>query len=310
MLVEIDTADVEDLVAVDQAAALVHRKATVGVAVVGEPHVEALLDHMAAQAVDVRGAAVDVDVEAVGRVVDHAHVGAERVEHGLGNRARRAVRAVETHLDALEREVGARDEERDVAVAALHVVDRAADLVARGERHLAGAVDVALDQLEHVVLHLVAVGVHELDAVVGIGVVARADHDAAVKAAVHGLVGHAGRGDHVQQVGVGTTRHQAAHQRRFEHVARAARVFAHDHAGLLARACTVIPPHIAPDLERMLDGEVAVGLAAESVGAEVLHSEILSGARGARRRRKDGPAPVVPAARAGGRQRYDTYPIP
>ena len=66
MLVEVHATDIEDEVAVDHVAALVDRDAAVGVAVVGKTHVEPLLNHVAAQAVDVGGTAVDVDVQAVG----------------------------------------------------------------------------------------------------------------------------------------------------------------------------------------------------------------------------------------------------
>ena len=78
-------------------------------------------------------------------------------------------------LHTLEGEVCARDEVSDVAVAALHVVDGTADLVTDGEGNLALTVDVILDELEHLLIHLATVAVHELDTVVGIRVVARRD---------------------------------------------------------------------------------------------------------------------------------------
>ena len=101
MLVQVHAAHVQDLVAIDHAAALVHGQAAVGIAVIGKAHVQALLHHVALQTLHMRGAAVDVDVKTIRRGIDHAHVGAQRVEHRLGHRGRRAVGAVDADLDAL-----------------------------------------------------------------------------------------------------------------------------------------------------------------------------------------------------------------
>ena len=271
VLVQVHAAHVQDLVAVDHTAALVHGQAAIGIAVVGKAHVQALLHHVALQALHMRGAAVHVDVKSVGRGVDHAHIGAQRVEHRLGHRGRRTVGAVDADLDALQRKVRARDERGNIAVATLHVVHRGADVVARGQRHLALAIDIVLDELQHVLVHLKAVAVDELNAVIAKRVVARADHDAAIETALHGLMRHARRGDHVQHICVRTARDQATHQRRLEHVARATRVLAHDHACLALAVGAVIPAHKAADLISVLYRQPNVGLAAKAVGAKVLH---------------------------------------
>ena len=271
MLVQVHTAHVQDLVAVDHTAVLIHCQAAVGIAVVGKAHVQALLHHVALQALHMRGATVHIDVKSVGRGVDHAHVGTQRVEHRLGHRGRRAVGAIQADLDALQRKVRARDERGNVAVATLHVIDRSANVVARGQRHPALAIDVILDELQHVLVHLKAVAVDELNAVIAKRVVARADHDAAIEAALHGLMRHTRRGDHVQHICVRTARDQATHQRRLEHIARATRVLAHDHACLALAVGTVIPTHKTADLVRMLHGQPNIGLAAKAVGAKVLH---------------------------------------
>ena len=226
---------------------------------------------MALQALHMRRAAVDVNVKAVGCGVNHAHIGAERIEHRLGDRGRRAVGAVNANLDALQRKVRACNERGNVAVATLHVVNRGANVVARGQRHLALAIDVVLDELQHVLVHLKAVAVDELNAVIAKRVVARTDHDAAIEAALHGLVRHARRRNHMQHIGVCAARNQTAHQRRLEHIARATRVLTHDHARLGPAPGAVIPTHKAADLVRMLYGQPNVGLAAKSVGAKVLH---------------------------------------
>ena len=272
MLVQVHAAHVQDLVAIDHAAALVHGQAAVGIAVIGKAHVQALLHHVALQTLHMRGAAVDVDVKTIRRGIDHAHVGAQRVEHRLGHRGRRAVGAVDADLDALQRKVRAGDERGNVAVAALHVVHRGADVVARGQRHLALAIDVVLDELQYVLVHLKTVAIDELNAVIAKRVVARADHDAAVEAALDRLMRHARRRDHVQHVGVCAARDQAAHQRRLEHIAGSTRVLAHDDACLSTAIGAIIPAHKTADLISVLHRQPNVGLAAKAVGAKVLHA--------------------------------------
>ena len=67
--------DPQHLVAVDEPPARVHRDAPVGVAVEREAHVRAEVADRGHQRLGVGGAAVAVDVVAVGRVVDHASRG-------------------------------------------------------------------------------------------------------------------------------------------------------------------------------------------------------------------------------------------
>ena len=253
VLVHIAGAHVQDQVAVNHVAALVNGQAAVGVAVVGKAHIKAVLHHKALQLVDVGRAAIDVDVKAVRRVVDHVGLGTQGVKDRARDRRSRAVCAVQANLEPLQRKTAARDKARDVAVAALHVVNGAANVVLGGQRNLAAAVDVLLDELKDVLVHLKAVAVDQLDAVVGVGVVRGGDHHTAVKRAVDDLVGNAGRGNDVQHVGVAARSHQARDKGALEHVARAAGVLTNDDAGLLALASAVVPAHKTADLVGVLD---------------------------------------------------------
>ena len=83
MFVQVDATHVENQIAVDHVAALVHGNAAVGVSIKGKAQVQALLHDMALEALDVGGATVDVDVEAVGGVVNHADVSTQGVKDGL-----------------------------------------------------------------------------------------------------------------------------------------------------------------------------------------------------------------------------------
>ena len=281
-LLHIAAVDVEDGVAVHDVPLLVHAEAAVGVAVVGEAHVEALLHHELLQPLDVGGPGVQVDVQAVGAVVDDVGVRAEGVEDGLGDVPARAVGAVEAHLHPLEGVDPQRDEVAHVAVAAGDVVHRAADALAARKRqlgpvlvkHVQLAVEVILNQKQRFFVHLLAAVVDELDAVVVVGVVAGRDHDAAVEVVHPRDVGHARRGGDVQQVGVRPGCHQAAHQRVLEHIRAAPGVLADHDAGRLAVAAAlaqhpVVPPEKAPDLVGVVSGEFHICFPAEAVGAEI-----------------------------------------
>lgn len=63
---QVPPADVEDVVAGDDAALFIHGKAAVGIAVVGKAHIQLVGQHKAAQSLDVGGAHAVVDVEAIG----------------------------------------------------------------------------------------------------------------------------------------------------------------------------------------------------------------------------------------------------
>ncbi|VWL94056.1 Uncharacterised protein [Collinsella intestinalis] len=88
VLMQVGAAHIQDQVTVDQVAALIHSQAAVGVAIVGKADIQALLHNMATQTIDMGGAAIHVDVETVRRIADHADIGAEGVEDGLGHRGR------------------------------------------------------------------------------------------------------------------------------------------------------------------------------------------------------------------------------
>ena len=134
-----------------------------------------------------------------------------------------------------------------------------------GGRRLHQRLDLALG----LVGELVAVGVEQLDAVVGEGVVGGRDHHAEVgpeRACQHGD----GRRRHrPQQEHVHADGGEARHQRRLDHVAGEPRVLADDHAMPVGAA----GEHLArghADLERDLGGHgAAVGEPANAIGAEI-----------------------------------------
>ena len=98
----IATVDVDDLVAVDQRTCLIHGQTAVGIAIKGKAHVHAVFCHIFLKPLDVGGTGVFVDVEAVGLVVNHMYIRAQRTEHTGGNAPCAAVGAVQSHLHILE----------------------------------------------------------------------------------------------------------------------------------------------------------------------------------------------------------------
>ena len=260
-------ADIEDLVAVDDRTVFIHSQAAVSVAVKGKAHVQPVETDVLLQVLNMRRAAVAVDIRAVRFIADDIRIRTERVKDVLCHHPRAAVGAVKADLHALVRVRGQADEITDVAVAAGGIVLRAADVRARGKRDLQIAVEIVLDLVNDALFHLLTGAVEQLDAIVRIGIVARADHDAAVKIVRTDDVGHARRRRHVHEIGVCARGRQAGGQRIFKHIAGSAGIFA-DHDRALVRPA-VVPAEKPADPVGVFHRQAHVGLTAEAVGTEI-----------------------------------------
>ena len=131
--------------------------------------------------------AINIDVEAVWSVVDNMRLGAQGVKDRASNTRSCAVSAIQANLQALQTKAAASNKAGDVAVAALHVINRAANAVTGCQRNVNLAVNVGLYLLKDILIHLVAVFVNQLDAVIGEWVVRSGNHDAAIKSAIYNL---------------------------------------------------------------------------------------------------------------------------
>ena len=219
ILVEVGAANVENQVSVNHVAALVNCQAAVSITVIGKAHVKAVLNHKALQLVNVGGAAINVDVEAVWSVVDNMRLGAQGVKDRASNTRSCAVSAIQANLQALQAKAAARNKAGDVAVAALHVINRAANAVTGCQRNVKLAVNIGLYLLKDVLVHLVALFIDQLDAVISKGVVRCGNHDAAVKGTVYYLKANARCRNNVQHVRVSAGSNQARDKRGLKHVA-------------------------------------------------------------------------------------------
>ena len=109
------------------------------------------------------------------------------------------------------------------------------------------------------------------------------DHDTAVKLVHTGHVGHTGGGGDVQHVGVGTAGGDTSHDGVLQHIAAAAGVLTDDDAGTVVLVGATgegraeIPAQETAHLVGLHRGQVAVGLATETVGAEILVATTATG---------------------------------
>ena len=219
ILVKVGAADVEDQVSINHVAALVNCQAAVSVTIVGKAHVKAILNYKTLQLINVGRTAINIDVEAVWSVVDNMGLSTQSVKNRASNTRSCAVCAIQANLQALEAKTAASNKAGDVAVAALHVINRAANAVTRCQRNVKLAVNIGLYLLKDVLVHLVAVFVDQLDAVIGKWVVRSGNHDATVKGTVYNLVADARCRNDVQHVCVGTRSNQARDKRGLKHIA-------------------------------------------------------------------------------------------
>ena len=209
ILVKVGATDVENQVSVNHVTTLVNCQAAVSIAVIGKAHVKAILDHKALQLINVGRTAININVEAVWSVVDNMRLSAQGVKDRTSNTRSCAVCAIQANLQALQTKAAARNKAGDVAVAALHVINRAANAVTGCQRNVKLAVNIGLYLLKDVLVHLVAVFVNQLDAVIGKRIVGRSNHDAAVKGTVYYLVANARCRNDVQHVRVSARSNQA-----------------------------------------------------------------------------------------------------
>ena len=171
-LLHVAAIDVQNMIASNDIALLVHTQTAVSVSIVCKAHVQTFLHDELLQALDVRRAGIVVDVQAIRLVVDYIGICAQCVKDRLCNIPRATVSAVQTNLDTLERIDAQRDQVAHIAVATCHIVHSAANMLTmrKGQfrpvfvEYMELAVNVVLHEQQSLFRHLFTVAVDQLDA--------------------------------------------------------------------------------------------------------------------------------------------------
>ena len=208
---------------------MVHHDHPVAVAVEGDAEIGALLLNQGAQNRGMGGTAVLIDVQSIRGNANWNHGRAHFIEHTGRDVVGRAMGAVHHDFQARQTGVGGHRAlaEFNVAASGVHDALGLAQGVGLGggQRLLQQFLDVQFDHVGQ----LLAIAGEELDAVVVIGIVGGADHDAGAGVQGTGQVGDARRWHRPQQGDVDPGRRQARFQGGFEHVAGDAGVLADDY---------------------------------------------------------------------------------
>ena len=267
--------DRQQLVAVDDMAALVDQDDAVGVAVERDADIGAHLAHLAAQGFRRGRAAFLVDVETIGIHADRDHVGAEFPQRFRHHPVGRAVGAIDDDAQAVEREIARQRALGEFDVAVMHAVDAAGAAEARALRELLveGFVEQLLDLLLDVVGQLEALRAEQLDAVVLEQIVGGRDHHAEIGAHRLGQHRDRRRRHRADQQHVHADRGEARDHGVFDHVAGQARVLA-DHDAMAMLAALKHQARGLADLERQFRRDQAVGAAPDAVRTEIIAAHV------------------------------------
>ena len=261
----------EDVVAVDDLALLVDAEAAVGVAIMRDAEVRAVLEDSLLQGLEMRRAAAVVDVRAIRQRVDDLDIGTEAAQDFRHCLVGSAVGTVEHDLDAVEALLAGREHEFHVLVEKVRAVLDVADVLCRRARVVVVRLELVHDGLELIldgIRQLVAIAAEELDAVVVERVVRGRDDDARLGLVLAREVGDGRRRDDAREHGAAACRADAGRQRRLEHLARDARVAADDDERLLLRLLAEVDRRCAAETVGHLRQQRHVCLSADTVRTE------------------------------------------
>ena len=229
-----------------------------------------MLAHVGLEVVKVRGAAIAVDVEAVGLIKEHVRVRAQRRKEAAGRTAGRAVGAVHGDVQPFQRIGNGADQMVDIVLDHLlaHVGDLADGFRRGGRRRSDLAKGVILDAFLQSVGQLHALAAEHLDAVEFRRVVRGGDHDAGVGLVFADEVSHRRRGDEAEHDHVRAHGAQARGAGHGEHIRGHAAVHAHDEHRAAAAVAGDHARRGAAQAHGQFDVELFIGDAAHAVGAK------------------------------------------
>ena len=211
----------------DHITLFIHAEAAVRVAVIRKPDIESLFHHKSLQSFDVGRTCIAVDIRSIRLRIDHVSLCTERIKNSLCNIPGASVRTVQSDLLAAERVHAKRDQIADITVSSGNIIHGTADLLLLRKRDLRPflseyfqlTVQIRLHQRDRLLIHLLAVSVDQLDAVIIIRIVACGDHDTTVKLIHPRDIRHRRCRRNVKQVCIRTRSDQSADQRILKHIA-------------------------------------------------------------------------------------------
>ena len=260
----------EDLVAVDDFAALIGEDDAVGIAVERDADIGAMFQHGGAEVFRDGGADILVDVEPVRLDADGDDRGAEFPEGGGGDFIGGTVRAIEHDAQAVQAQAALQGGFGgfDIAAGGVHQARGAAETVRGGEAGGEIGLHQGFDLKLGFIRELRTVRAEQLDAVILIRVVRGGDDDAEVQAQ---RAGEHGDGRSRQGAGQGDVHagaDEAGGQGRFQHIAGEPRVLADDDAVAVVAAREQQPGGLAEFQGDFGGHGGGVGFAANAIGAE------------------------------------------
>ena len=153
-LFHVAAVDIQNVVASDDIALFVHAQATVSVTVIGKTNIQTLFHHKLLQALNMGGACIVIDVQAVRLVIDHIGVCTQCIKDGFCNVPGTTIGTVQTDFDTLEGIDAQRDQITHVTIATCNIVHSATDMLTMRKRqfrpvlvkYMELAIDVVLYQ--------------------------------------------------------------------------------------------------------------------------------------------------------------------
>ena len=253
------------MIAVDGVACGVDEQHAIGVSVEGHAQRGALSHDCGSDVAEVRRAALHIDVAAIGFAGDEDDVSAEQLKELRRNGRSGAMRAVDDDAHARQRHASDLGYPLGVGLGCARGTAGRADVSAGGQVSI--GLEEGLNGLFFGIEELVAVGAEQLDAVVGIGIVARADHNARRGTTLQHPPRHRWRGQDPEPDGVTTGRGDARCECVLEHRAGTTRVASDQDHGCRMRVAQA-SGRSTTNAQRKLWREPLVGHATNAIGAE------------------------------------------
>ena len=148
------------------------------------------------------GSAIHIDVQAVRFIMDHVGSGSQHLKYGFSYAAGGPVGTVQPHLIAAEGMDRGGGQIADILVPSLDVIRNFTDIFIPGTGDFHLSVQIFLHFFQNSFLHLIAVLIYNLDAVIVKGIMAGSNHDTEIKIPAFCHIGYAGCGGHMKQIDI------------------------------------------------------------------------------------------------------------